>query len=187
MEIRGFEPIKDGVTILNTFIEEENYRDDFAIWAADNGYTVEGDCAYENGVQTETLYGYATTQMQYEVDDFWYGLQKANEESSYIDYYVVTGSLGLWNGRHSGICETFDNLFAALSKCSADAYDIVVKYENNALHFEAHHHDGTNIFEIRNLSYDDYYKVKYWEDTDGDVFDYIKKHAKPISWEMLGK
>lgn len=187
MERRGFEPIKNGITILNTFVEEENYREDFKAWAEDEGYTVKDDTAYdEDGDEVETLYDYAVRQISYDTEDFWNGLHTV-KDSSYIDYYVVTGSLGLWNGRHSIYPKTFDNLYDALSACATDAYDIVVKYNNNVIEFECHHHDGVNCFEIRNISYETYDKINWWDDDkDGDVFDFIEKNTKPMSWQMIG-
>lgn len=187
MEKRGFEPIKNGVTILNTFVEEESYREDFKEWTEDEGYTVKDDTAYdEDGDEVETLYDYATRQINLDTEDFWSGLHKV-KDSCYIDYYVVTGSLGLWDGRHGGICEPFDNLYDALSKCATDAYDIVVKYEDNVIKFECHHHDGVNRFEIHNIASETYDKINWWDDDeDGDVFDFIKKNTKPMSWQMIG-
>lgn len=191
MEKRDFEEIRNGVTILNTFIEEEEYEDAFKDYADYSACTIEerhGDvCAIDaSGEEVKTLYEYATDRKEFEIECFWDNLE-STKKSPYIDYYVVTGSLGLWDGRHDGICETFDSLYDALSKCSSSAYEIVVKYEDGAIKFENHHHDGVNYFEIRNLSYDDYYKVKYWDEEDGDVFDFIKKHSKPISWQMIGQ
>ena len=187
MRTRDFEPIKNGDTILNTFIEEEEYREAFEDYAEYSGLTIKGDTAYDcDGNEVKTLYEYAEDCIAWESEEFWDGLKKVRD-SAYIDYYVVTGSLGLWNGTYPGICETFDNLYDALSKCAGDAYDIVVKHEDNAIHFECHHHDGVNIFDVYNLSFDDYDKVTYWEDNEGNVFDYIEKHAKPITWQMIGQ
>ena len=171
MKTRGFEKINNGVTILNTFVNEEDYREMYEDW-------------HEEG---ESLFDFAQRRIEFECDDFWNNL-RAVKDSSYIDYYVVTGELGLWNGIHTIVPVTFNNLYDALSKCSTDAYDIVVKYEDNAIKFECHHHDGVNCFEVRNLSFDDYDKIEWWDDDkDGDVFEFIKKHAKPISWEMIGQ
>ena len=109
------------------------------------------------------------------------------KNSPYNDYYVVTGSLGLWYGRRSGICETFDSLYDAASKCSTDAYDIIVKCDGQKIDFDCMHHDGTNVFEIRRISWEDKEKIDWWDnDTDGNVFEYIEKHALPIYYEMLG-
>ena len=191
MKVRGFEKIENGVTILDTFINEEDYKEAFEDYADYSGDKIEerhGDvCTVDSdGNEINTLYAFATEQKESESEDFWDGLRRV-KDSAYIDYYVVTGSLGLWDGRHAGICETFDSLYEALSKCSSSAYDIVVKYEDGAIKFENHHHDGVNYFEIRNISCDDYYKVIYWDEEDGDVFDFIKKHSKPISWQMIGQ
>jgi len=170
-EMRHFEKINNGVTILNTFVNEEDYREMYEDW-------------HEEG---ESLFDFAQRRIEFECDDFWNNL-RAVKDSSYIDYYVVTGELGLWNGIHTIVPVTFNNLYDALSKCATDAYDIVVKYEDNAIKFECHHHDGVNCFEVRNLSFDDYDKIEWWDDDkDGDVFEFIKKHAKPISWEMIGQ
>ena len=187
MEKRGFEPIKNGVTILNTFVEEEDYREDFKDYANYSDLTIKDDDAYDcDGNLVKSLYEFAQDCIEGQSEDFWDGLLKV-KDSCYIDYYVVTGSLGLWDGRHGGICETFDNLYDALSKCATDAYDIVVKYENNAIEFECHHHDGVNCFEIRNISSETYDKINWWDDDeDGNVFDFIEKNTKPMSWEMIG-
>ena len=187
MKTRGFEKIKNGVVILNTFINEDNARESMESYADCNGYTVKNDCVMDGDKLVVTLFDYAQEESSRDSQEFWDALRSV-KDSSYIDYYVVAGSLGLWDGRHGGICETFDSLYDALSKCSKDAYDIVVKYEDNAIKFENHHHDGTNYFEVYNLSYDDYNKIEWWDDDkDGDVFEFIKKHAKPISWEMIGQ
>ena len=191
METRGFEEIKNGVTILNTFIEEEDYKEAFEDYADYSRLKIEkrhGDvCAIgADGEEVKTLYEYTAEAKEFESNEFWEDLERA-KKSSYIDYYVVTGELGLWNGNHTIVPETFDNLYDALSKCATDAYDIVVKYENNAIKFECHHHDGTNYFEVRNLSFDDYDKIEWWDDDkDGDIFEFIEKHARPISWQMIG-
>ena len=50
------------------------------------------------------------------------------------------------------------------------------------------HHDGTNSFVVYRLSPDDYNKLEYWDDNeDGNVFEFIEKHAQPITYEMLGR
>lgn len=173
MKTRKFTPINNGVTILNSLVneEDEDYKEMYEDW-------------HEEG---ESLFDFVQRRIEFECDDFWKNL-RAVKDSSYIDYYVVTGELGLWDGNHTIVPVTFNNLYDALLKCATDAYDIVVKYEDNAIKFESHHHDGTNCFEVRNLCFDDYDKIECWDDDkDGDVFEFINKHAKPISWEMIGQ
>ena len=185
--MRHFEKINNGVTILNTFIDEDSARESMESYAECNDYTVKDDCVMDGDNLVVTLSDYAQEEASRDAQEFWDALRSV-KDSSYIDYYVVTGELGLWNGNHTIVPETFNNLYDALSKCATDAYDIVVKYEDNAIKFECHHHDGTNYFEVRNLSFDDYDKIEWWDDDkDGDVFEFIKKHAKPISWEMIGQ
>ena len=186
--MRHFEKINNGVTIFNSFIDDvEEYRESFDEYADINGYTIENDCVMDGERLVATLSDYVAEEKSREAEEFWNGLINV-KMSSYIDYYVVTGELGLWNGNHTIVPKTFNNLYDALSKCATDAYDIVVKYEDNAIKFECHHHDGINYFEVRNLSFDDYDKIEWWDDDkDGNVFEFIKKHAKPISWEMIGQ
>ena len=65
---------------------------------------------------------------------------------------IVTGTLGLWNGRptiHPTRCES---LRKAVEKCMRSGDDAKVTYDNGVIKVEVYHHDGTNYFEIRKLS-----------------------------------
>ena len=67
---------------------------------------------------------------------------------------MITGSLGLWNGRPTITPVLCDNLLDAIKKCisgrSIDDWE--VKTEDGHIEVLAHHHDGTNCFEIHLLS-----------------------------------
>jgi hypothetical protein len=65
---------------------------------------------------------------------------------------IITGQLGLWNGRptiHPVLC---DNVHDAIMRCLGSCDDIKVVLENGALSVYAYHHDGTNHFTIHKLS-----------------------------------
>lgn len=182
------EEVKNGAVLIDTYnVNDYDYVEDFRAFLEGNEYVIKG-----KGTEMEGLYlGGRVTYWEWlsqtigeECQEFWNGLEHRKKEG-YKDYCVVTGSLGLWNGRRGGICTTFDNLYDALAKCSTDALEIVVSVEDGAIHFDTYHHDGVNHFEIYVLGYDDYNKVDWWEDTDGNVFDFIKKVKKPIYYEMF--
>jgi len=190
METRSETRFTKEVTLIDTYnVDYDDYLEDFKDYCKDNGYEIRG-----NGSRTEGLYlggkisfaEWVGNCISDDVENFWSGLCRV-KNGSHIDYYVVTGSLGLWHGRRNGICETFNSLYDALSKCATDAYSIVVKCDGNKISFDCVHHDGKNCFEIRRLSYDDYDKIRWWDDElDGNVFNFIEKHSQPITYEMIG-
>jgi len=64
--------------------------------------------------------------------------------------WLITGTLGLWDGRHT-ICPVIEpSLDKAIRRCSED--DTKVEYDRGAVYVSASHHDGTNVFVIRKLS-----------------------------------
>ena len=183
--------IENEITLIDTYnVNYKDYYEDFKQYCEDCGFELHGEEDNMEGLYIGgkvTFYDWISRQIGNEADDFWNDLRLV-KKSPYIDYYVVTGSLGLWNGVRSGICHTFDNLYDALSKCSTDAYDIICKCDGKKIDFDCMHHDGTNSFVIYRLSPDDYDKLEYWDDSeDGNVFEFIEKHAQPITYEMLGR
>ena len=65
---------------------------------------------------------------------------------------MITGSLGLWNGRPTIAPVLCNNLVEAIEKCFGSCDDLEVNLENGHLEVLAKHHDGTNCFEIHILS-----------------------------------
>ena len=65
---------------------------------------------------------------------------------------MITGSLGLWNGRPTIVPVFCNNLVEAIEKCFGSCDDLEVNLENGHLEVLAKHHDGTNCFEIHILS-----------------------------------
>lgn len=73
--------------------------------------------------------------------------------ASYCEFFkdkefVVTGSLGLWNGRHEVNPKTFKSLNDAVFACLEDIDEIYEDRYGN-LCINAYHHDGCNRFVIK--------------------------------------
>lgn len=191
METRKETPITKEITLIDTYnVDYDDYQEDFKELCEINGYELVG-----SGNEMEghfmggkiTLYEWISDLINEDTREFWADLRRVKKGSD-IDYYVVTGSLGLWYGRRGGICETFDNLYDALNKCATDAYDIIVKCDGKKIDFDCMHHDGTNCFTIYRIGWETCEKIEWWDnEKDGNVFDFIEKHALPITYEMLGR
>lgn len=68
--------------------------------------------------------------------------------------FVITGTLGLWNGKHDIYAAVKEGLYEAVMYCISDSIlDIDVQFNDGVLEVNCHHHDGTNCFEIHRLSY----------------------------------
>lgn len=63
--------------------------------------------------------------------------------------YVIIGDLGLWYGRVEG-GKIIEGLWSVLKQCFED-YNKIYE-ENGRLKVTAHHHDGTNFFQIKELT-----------------------------------
>lgn len=88
-----------------------------------------------------------TTQMDF--DDLLSNLSHSNESNIPV---VITGSLGLWNGRPTICPVVCDNVHDAILKCLGNCDDIKVILEYGELNVCAYHHDGRNCFTINKLS-----------------------------------
>ena len=101
-----------------------------------------------------------------DIDDFLTNLRyaKINEEP-----VLITGSLGLWNGRkeiYPMLIESSEYeqrkdgswkyknpaIMKAIQKCMNGMDDVKVEYANGEIVVHGYHHDGTNIFTIHKLS-----------------------------------
>ena len=66
--------------------------------------------------------------------------------------YEITGSLGLWNGRHNIYPVEEEILLKAIKRCLGNnaQEDIVIKEDQfGSLVVEYHYHDGCNVLEIK--------------------------------------
>ena len=131
------------------------------------------------------IYDLSEEELDY-VENYAFDDELANLKVETEGQIIAIASMGLWNGRKQGYKLGTRMLSDVLTIGNED--NIVLYYDGFNVRKTAHHHDGTNYFEVRNLCFDDYNKIEWWDDDkDGNVFDFIKKHAKPISWEMIGQ
>lgn len=75
------------------------------------------------------------------------------ENIKFCDEYnvpvVVTGTLGLYDGRCEIIPIRFDSVHDAIESCfRGSIQDVEVIWEDGSITMYAYHHDGTNIYEI---------------------------------------
>lgn len=67
---------------------------------------------------------------------------------------MITGSSGLWDGRHEIIPVLCDTIMDAIDKCLGGnyAYEVEIILTDGHIEIHKHHHDGTNCYEIHLLS-----------------------------------
>lgn len=101
------------------------------------------------GEDSEDFYNVAREYQVLEFDDLLTNLRycKANNYK-----WVVSGTLGLWNGRHEIEPKLFNNLINALNACFGKCDDIIITKSHSVIKVTALHHDGRNYFELRALS-----------------------------------
>jgi len=65
-------------------------------------------------------------------------------------YYILTGSMGLWNGPRTIVpyaCKEFDDLTNRMS--TIDEIEISFDKDEHAIVVKGYHHDGTNVYYLR--------------------------------------
>lgn len=82
------------------------------------------------------------------LDDERYNVEYYEKEHG-VKTYVILADLGLWNGRAEG-GKIIRGLWNAISKCFED-YNHIYEYRRR-LCVDAVHHDGTNHFQIKELT-----------------------------------
>ena len=65
---------------------------------------------------------------------------------------VVTGTLGLWNGRHGIEPKVFPSLKDAINECVSNMDYVIVTEDEGEILVKAIHHDGNNNFIIHKLN-----------------------------------
>lgn len=82
--------------------------------------------------------------------------------------YIILADLGLWNGRFDG-GDIIVGLWNAISKCFEDYNEIYE--EGGRLKVTAHHHDGTNYFQIKELTErgEEYAERHKWDMSDREL------------------
>ena len=91
---------------------------------------------------------------------------------------LVTGSLGLWDGRHDIYPVLCEDLHEAVVKCAGSSNDVKVEFDNGVIHVAGYHHDGTNRFTIHKLSALGMKRCNMLKSLSGTEFEVNKKWTK---------
>lgn len=123
-------------------------------------YSYENYLSYcqENGIEPKDknsydYYEWINGEEQWDYINFFGNLVYGK---AYKEFYTIEYNLGLWNGRKEGyISKVFQNLSDAIEyalQSSRDYNDYKVTFEDGMIFVYGYHHDGTNIFKIRQVS-----------------------------------
>ena len=94
-----------------------------------------------------------------------FGLQSSNLSCSKICNVpaIITGTLGLWDGRKEIVPVECDSVAQAIDKCINYDYQCIYEDDNGDLFVEDHHHDAINVFKISLLVDGEQVPVRYSE------------------------
>lgn len=124
-------------TILDTDICQFTYED-YLEYCEDMGLEPMGDNSgdYFNWCREET-----DCNVESDLENIKYCKQ-------YNVPVVITGKLGLWDGKHEIEPVYMDSVYDAITKCMDGADDVKADYVDGEIVVYAYHHDGTNFFRI---------------------------------------
>lgn len=102
------------------------------------------------GEESNDFYEFRAKAQNWEWDDFM-------EQLPYMYYtdwpWLITGSIGRWNGRYDVYPTMEKSLEDAIRSCiGRDTMDVKIKREGHTIIVIGHHHDGTNYFELHALT-----------------------------------
>ena len=100
-------------------------------------------------VTDKDVFDYISVCQQDDFDDFFTNLMYSENNDKYC---VITGRLGLWNGRPQIEPCVCSNVTDAIKKCLFDKEYCIIKQVNGHLEVTGIHHDGRNRFEIHLLN-----------------------------------
>ena len=102
------------------------------------------------GADSRDYYEYCAKAQNWEWEDFMENLPYMFGSDC---YWLITGSIGRWNGRYD-VCPTMEkSLEDAIRSCiGRDTMDIKVKREGHTIIVVGLHHDGRNYFELHALT-----------------------------------
>ena len=104
--------------------------------------------SYGETPNEEELYKFIDDTNTMYLEDECYNVECYEKEHG-TKTYVILADLGLWNGRAEG-GKIIKGLWNAISKCFED-YNHIYEYKRR-LCVDAIHHDGTNHFQIKELT-----------------------------------
>lgn len=112
------------------------------------------DCICNNrepqGEDSQDYWDYVSYMRQTYYEEAMSEVKHAKELNTPV---LITGTLGLWNGRPNIYPQRDENVHDAIQRCwGRDIQDMDVTFEDGVFYVKAYHHDGTNCFEIHKLS-----------------------------------
>lgn len=125
----------------------------------DTTYTPDYDDYVENceinecepqGENSQDYWNFVYRERELECDDFFDNIKYCKIDNEY--YWVVSGSIGRWNGTFVIEQTIMSTLSKAIRECWNGCDDIIVKKRGSVIYVTAIHHDGRNYFGIRALS-----------------------------------
>ena len=95
---------------------------------------------------------WANNEQQAEWEDFITTLKEYADKQK-GDGFMITGSLGLWDGRHDIYPAFVKTLRAAVEKCTSNGDYIKIELDKklHVIEVAVTHHDGTNLFTIQEI------------------------------------
>lgn len=141
--------------LIDTLYSDYNYTDYLDFCEANE---IEPQPEYSND-----YFNWVNNERQFAIEDFFEGLRYG--EIAKADTVIITGQLGLWNGRPTIEPVIIDGddwdckrqrydrpaIYKAVLKCIDDMDDFNATFNNGVLEITGYHHDGRNHFEIRLL------------------------------------
>lgn len=93
--------------------------------------------------------------------------------------YIVIGKIGTWRGTFDG-GKIIKGLRNTIYECIKDSDFITIQYKNNQLCIVAEHHDGVNIFKLRELTEagEDYAERHEYDYSDKELHQRLFKSSR---------
>lgn len=99
---------------------------------------------------TEDYWDFVAHIRELDILDFFDNLKYSKENNSH--YWIISGTLGLWNGVKEIEMVKCETLTDAINMCSNGCDDFIIEKCGNKICVTGLHHDGRNYFEIMALS-----------------------------------
>jgi hypothetical protein len=132
---KGTKIIKKPIDVFNSFYFTHNA---VALWKE---YCVDNDVEFN---EDSIDWDYICDMRDFEWEDVMYNLIDQFAENEVI----LSGFLGLWNGRPQIANYHFAQIEKAIHKCLSSGDEWQITYDNWGIYIDVFHHDGTNSFTI---------------------------------------
>ena len=129
--------MKKEIVLFSNYVEDLMSEEEAREFLAENG---------EENITSNDIWEFIQNQSDFEWDEFTRYLDKYLEE----DYYIATGTCGLWYGRVAGgkVLKNINDFYDLLKDCDY----IKITDVGGHLMVQCSHHDGTNHYELRMLN-----------------------------------